>query len=100
LNKTNYNFINTLLVISVVIFLKIGLDFFLSADDNIKILIIFVLIILVIILVILFVPIIRRLVFGLAAIASFFAMIASIIHFQIMAAVFFFILTRILYLFV
>jgi hypothetical protein len=96
LNKTNYNFINTLLVISVVIFLKIALDFFLSADDNIKILIIFVLIILVI----LFVPIIRRLVFGLAAIASFFAMIASIIHFQIMAAVLFLILTGILSLFI
>jgi len=36
------------------------------------------------------------LVFGLSALASFFSMIASVIHFQILAAVGFFILTTLL----
>lgn len=43
----------------------------------------------------LFTPL-RKLVFGLAAIASLFAMIASIIHFQIVGAIGFLILTFIL----
>lgn len=40
----------------------------------------------IVILMILFIPGLRLLVFGLAGIASFFAMVASIIHFQILGA--------------
>ena len=49
------------------------------------------------ILLILFIPEVRLLIFGLAGIASFFAMIASIIHFQIFGALLFFILSIILF---
>lgn len=56
--------------------------------------IIFILI--VIVLAILFIQPLRALVFGLGAIASFFAMIASIIHFQILGAMGFMILGFIL----
>jgi len=48
-------------------------------------------------LVILFIPEVRSLIFGLAGIAAFFAMIASIIHFQIFGALLFFILGIILF---
>jgi hypothetical protein len=41
---------------------------------------------------------VRELVFGLASLASFFAMIASIIHFQIFGALIFFILGMILFM--
>lgn len=47
---------------------------------------------------IIFIPGLRLLVFGLAGIASFFAMIASIIHFQIFGALVFFILGIILFM--
>ena len=52
----------------------------------------------VFILMVLFIPEVRLLVFGLAGIAAFFAMIASIIHFQILGALLFFILGIILFL--
>lgn len=52
--------------------------------------------IIAIIAAILFIQPIRTVVFGLSAIASFFAMIASIIHFQILAAMGFLILGIIL----
>jgi hypothetical protein len=49
-------------------------------------------------LAIIFIPEVRTLVFGLASLASFFAMIASIIHFQIFGALIFFILGMILFM--
>jgi len=49
-----------------------------------------------IILAIIFIQPLRALIFGLSAIASFFAMIASIIHFQILFAIGFLILGLIL----
>jgi hypothetical protein len=57
-----------------------------------------IILIIAIILAIIFIPEVRKLVFGLASLASFFAMIASIIHFQIFGALIFFILGMILFM--